>query len=65
MKEMVGPLKKYHKCYSRAAGAACAPGLGKTTITQQRAAAAAAAFHFAKSREDRGLAGLTPYSTEL
>ena len=36
------------------------PTFGKTTITVQRAAAAITAFYFTISREDRGLAGLTP-----
>ena len=48
--------------YSGAAGTVRVHGLGKSTITMRCAAAAATAFYFAKSWEDRGLAGLTPYS---
>ena len=60
-------LLNTHHCvvgWCQISGAVCkesAPGRGKTTITLRYADAAAAAFYFAKSRQDQGLASLTSY----
>ena len=48
-------------CELYAAAPARAPMPGKTTITLRYPDAAAAAFYFAKSRQDQGLASLTSY----
>ena len=47
-----------------AAGRVQAHGPFKTTIILWCVGAAAPAFYFAKSREDCGLAGLTPYRAD-